>query len=243
MLERLAPARGDSILELAAGTGVVGLAASALVGSGGRVILSDFSEAMVQVARHHADELGLGNVECRVLDAERLDLPDESVDGVLCRWGYMLMSDPSAAFAETRRVLRPGGRLCCAVFASPEQNPWVALPSRVLQEGGHMPPLEAGAPGILALADRERLRRLFTGGGFREPELDDIEFTWKFRDVDDYWDFLAGAAGAIALVLSRLSPEELRRVREQIAERVGSFTDGGTIELPAASLVASAARG
>jgi SAM-dependent methyltransferase len=97
MLERLAPARGEAILELAAGTGLVGFAAAALVGSGGRVIVSDFSKAMVEVAERHADELGLENVECRVLDAERLDLPDKAVDGVLCRWGYMLMADPAAA--------------------------------------------------------------------------------------------------------------------------------------------------
>src|SRR5947209_13915428 len=86
MLERLAPAPGDRILELAGGTGIVGLAAAALVGSGGRVIVSDFSEAMVDTSTRHAKELGLDNVECRVLDAERLDLPDAVVDGVLCRW-------------------------------------------------------------------------------------------------------------------------------------------------------------
>ena len=40
------------------------------------------------------------------MDAERMDLDDDSVDGVLCRWGYMLMSDPATALAETRRVLR-----------------------------------------------------------------------------------------------------------------------------------------
>lgn len=66
MLQRLTPASGQAILELAAGTGVVGFAA-ALVGSGGRVIVSDFSEAMVAVAERRAAELGLENVECRVL--------------------------------------------------------------------------------------------------------------------------------------------------------------------------------
>jgi ubiquinone/menaquinone biosynthesis C-methylase UbiE len=240
MLERLAPARGEAILELAAGTGVVGFAASALVGSGGHVIVSDFSEAMVEAARRNADKLGLENVECRMLDAERLDLPDEAVDGVLCRWGYMLMADPPAAFAETRRVLRRGGRLSCAVFAGPEQNPWAALPSRVLQDRGHMPPLEAGAPGILALADRDRLRGLFAGAGFSDPQIEEVPFTWSFRDVDDYWEFLTRAAGAIAVVIGRVEDDELRHVREQIAERVASFGGAGGIELPAVSLVASA---
>lgn len=240
MLERLAPARGETILELAAGTGVVGFAAAALVGSGGRVIVSDFSEAMIKVAARQAEELGLENVECRTLDAERLDLPDQAVDGVLCRWGYMLMADPAAALAETRRVLRRSGRLSCAVFAGPQENPWAALPSRILQERGHMPPPEAGAPGILALADRDRVRRLFAGAGFSDPLIEEVAFTWDFSDVDDYWEFLTGAAGAIAVVLGRIGDEERRRVRELIAVRVASFVSAGRIELPAMSLVMSA---
>src|SRR6266540_6723065 len=220
LLERLAPARGQTILELAAGTGITGFAAAELVGPGGRVIVSDFSEAMVETAKRHAAELGLGNVEFRVLDAEQLDLPDEAVDGVLCRWGYMLMADPAAAFAETRRVLRRGGRLSCAVFAGPEQNPWAALPSRVLQERGHMPPPGAVAPGILALADRDRLRRLFAEAGFSDPQIEEVAFTWYFRDVDDYWEFLNSAAGAIAMVLKRLGHDERERIRGETAEQL-----------------------
>ena len=51
------------------------------------------------------------------MDAEKMDLEDDSVDGVICRWGYMLMADPAAALAETRRVLRDGGRLAFSVWA------------------------------------------------------------------------------------------------------------------------------
>jgi SAM-dependent methyltransferase len=240
MIERLAPAEGQTILELAAGTGVVGFAAAPLVGPSGRVIVSDFAEGMVEVARRRAADLGLTNVECRVLDAERLDLPDEAVDGVLCRWGYMLMPAPAAALAETRRVLRRGGRLVCSVFAGPEQNPWVALPSRVLQERGHMPPPEAGAPGILALADRDRLRTLFDDAGFASPTIEEVEFVWSFDNADDYWDFLTGAAGAIAMVVDRLDEDERVRVREQLVARLAPFEAAGGIELPAVSLVVSA---
>jgi ubiquinone/menaquinone biosynthesis C-methylase UbiE len=240
MLERLAPSRGQTILELAAGTGVVGFAAAALLGPDGRVVVSDFSEAMVAAAERHAAELGLENVQCEVLDAERLDLPDDAVDGVLCRWGYMLMSDPESAFAETRRVLRPGGRLSCAVFGAQEQNPWVALPSRVLLERGHMPPPDAGAPGILALADYERLRSLFAGAGFSDPQLDEVPFTWRFSDSDGYWDFLTGAAGAIAMVVERLEQEELERVRQEILREVAAVFGDADIDVPALSIVASA---
>lgn len=240
MLERLAPSAGDAVLELAAGTGVVGFSAAAIVGPSGRVIVSDFAAAMVEVARRRAEELGLENVECRVLDAERLDLLDGSVDAVLCRWGYMLMADVDAALQETRRVLRAKGRVACAVFAGPEQNPWAALPSRVLQQRGHIPPPEAGAPGILALADRDRLRVLFTGAGVADPAIEEVAFGFRFAGVDDYWEFLNSAAGAIAMVLRRLGEDERGRIRGEIAEQLDAFGGDGEIELPAVSLVVSA---
>ncbi len=239
MLELLDPSPGDEILDLAAGTGVVGFSAAALVGPTGRVIVSDFAGAMVEVASRRAEELGLDNVECRVLDAERLELPDGSVDGVLCRWGYMLMADVAAALRETRRVLRADGRVVCAVFAGPEQNPWAALPSRVLQQRGHIPPPEVGAPGILALADRDRLRRLFPEAGFADPAIEEVAFGFRFAGVEDYWEFLNSAAGAIALVLSRLGEDERERIRAEIAEQLDGFGGSGQIQLPATSLVVS----
>ena len=82
----------------------------------GGVILSDQAEAMLEGARARAGELRLTNVEFQVWNAEWIDLPVASVDAVLCRWGYMLMADPGAALSETRRVLRPGGRVAFAVW-------------------------------------------------------------------------------------------------------------------------------
>jgi ubiquinone/menaquinone biosynthesis C-methylase UbiE len=240
ILERAALEGDETILEIAAGTGVVGLAAARAVAPGGRVIVSDFSSAMLDAAGRQAAALGLGNVEFRVLDAQRLDLPTDSVDAVLCRWGYMLMGDPNAALAESRRVLRPGGRLSCAVFGGARQNPWAALPSRVLSERGHMPAPQSGAPGILALGDRGVLEGLFARAGFTSLDVEEVAFTWTFEDADDYWAFVNDAAGALAMVIARLDDEERAAVRAQIADELGPFRDGGGIAMPAVSLVAAA---
>src|SRR3954447_24139488 len=110
LVRELAPKRGEVDLELAAGQGDVGFAVAASLGESGRLIASDFSAAMLEIARRRGEELGLTNVEFRELDAEDLDLEENCVDGVICRWGYMLMPNPAIALAETRRVLRPGGR-------------------------------------------------------------------------------------------------------------------------------------
>ena len=166
MIEELAPRPGDTVLELAAGAGDTGFEAAAIVGERGRLISTDFSPAMVEVARRRGAELGLGNVDYRVMDAERIELDADSVDGVLCRFGYMLMPDPAAALAETRRVLRPGGRLALAVWGAPERNPWATIGFGLLVERGHMPPPEPGAPSPFALASEEHTRALLEGAGF-----------------------------------------------------------------------------
>lgn len=90
MVSELAPRPGDTVLELAAGVGDTGFEAARIVGPDGRLICSDFSRGMLDAARRRGRELGLDNVDYRVIDAERIDLDDDSVDGVLCRYGYML---------------------------------------------------------------------------------------------------------------------------------------------------------
>src|SRR5215218_171856 len=140
MIRKLDPQSGDTVLELAAGLADTGLMAARLVGEAGRVIVTDFTPEMVAAARRRAKELDVHNAEFRVLNAERMDLETDSVDGVLCRWAYMLMINPAAALSESRRVLRPGGRLAFSVWAARERNPALSLVGRVLVELGHTPP-------------------------------------------------------------------------------------------------------
>ena len=108
LIRALGPGPGETVLELGAGTGETGFAAAAILGNNGRLISTDFSPDMVEVARRRGTELALGNVDYRVIDAEHIELDSGSVDGALCQSAYMLVADPAAALAETRRVLRPG---------------------------------------------------------------------------------------------------------------------------------------
>ncbi len=236
LVEKLAPSDGQTILELAAGMGDTGFVAARLVGAEGRLISTDFAPSMVDGARRRADELGITNAEFRVIDAENMDLDTESVDGVLCRWGYMLMSDASAAFKETRRVLRPGGRLCFSVFAGPEQNPWAALPARALVEGGFMEAPAPGSPGILAMGDKERLQSLLTEAGFSGHVIKEVPITWRHRDFDGYWRFLTEVAGAIAALIESRPSDEQAAAREAMQSAVSGFQTESEIALPGVTL-------
>src|SRR5919106_6148256 len=236
MIRKLDPQPGDTVLELAAGLGDTGLRAARLVGASVRVIITDFAPEMVGAARRRAEEMGVENAEFRTLDAERMDLETNSVDGVLCRWAYMLMIDSPAAFAETRRVLRPGGRLAFSVWAARERNPALSLVGGVLQSQGHIPPPDPEAPSAFAMADPGRIRKLVVGAGFAEPEIEEVTFRWPFAEKDAYWRYVTETAASASPVLRALSPEVQNTVREQVHEAARPYRSGEGYDFPAACL-------
>jgi SAM-dependent methyltransferase len=236
LVEKANPQPGQTILDVAAGTGDLGFLVAERVGGEGRVISADFAPEMVDVARRNGEGRGLTNVEYRVLDAERMDLDDDSVDGVVCRWGYMFMADPAAALKETRRVLRRGGPLAFAVWMTPDRNPWSARPGLTLVQRGHMPAPEPGAPGIFALGDPGRIRELVTGAGLAEPDLEEITFDFLYADFDDLWDALVRLGGPLATVVKALPDEERQATRAAIMRNLASYrNDDGSYTAPAAT--------
>jgi len=236
MVESLGPQEGQTVLELAAGMGDTGFVAAKLLGPQGRLISTDFAPAMVERAERWAADLDVTNAEFRVLNAETMDLADNSVDGVLCRWGYMLMGDPAAALRETRRVLRPGGTLACSVFAGPEQNPWAALPVKALIEAELMQAPVPGSPGILALGNEERLASLVAEAGFAEHRIEEVPLTWRYPDFEAYWQFLTDVAGAIAVLIEALPAADQARAREAIGHAISDFQSASGIALPGMTL-------
>jgi ubiquinone/menaquinone biosynthesis C-methylase UbiE len=240
MLRELAPRSGDTVLELAAGAGDSGFEAAAIVGAHGRLISTDFSPAMMKVAHRRAAELGLGNVDYRVMDAERIELDGESVDGVLCRFGYMLMPDPTAALAETRRVLRPGGRLALAVWSTPERNPWLSIGFGLLVERGYMPPPEPGAPSPFAMASEKQTRALLEGAGFTAVRTEELPVRFIFRDLDDYTTYATDTAGPVGLALQRLPEDEREALKTRLTAAFARFEVGAGYEIPGVALCAVA---
>jgi SAM-dependent methyltransferase len=240
MVRELDPRPGDTVLELGAGPGDTGFTAAALLGESGRLISTDFSPEMVEVARRRGGELGHRNVDYRVMDAERIELDSDSVDGVLCRFGYMLMANPAVALVETRRVLRTGGRLALAVWGPPERNPWAAIGGRLLVERGHMPPPEPGAPGVFSMGSEERTRALLDDAGFDDVRTEEIAVRFTFSGVDDYVNFAIDTAGPFAMVIRGLSDSERDQIEAQLGEAFAPFAADGGYELPGVALAAVA---
>jgi SAM-dependent methyltransferase len=218
----------------------VGFEAAPHLEERGRLICSDFSPEMVEVARRRGAELGLGNVDYRVIDAERIDLDADSVDAVLCRFGYMLMADPAAALAETRRVLRPGGRVALAVWGAPERNAWFSVAAALLRERGHLPPPEADAPGPFSMASEERTAALLRSAGFESLHIGEVPIRALYRDADDYLSFSIDTAGPVAMAMRQLGEAERKTIREVLAERFAPFASDEGYALPGVALCAVA---
>jgi ubiquinone/menaquinone biosynthesis C-methylase UbiE len=240
LIRELGPNPGETVLELGAGTGETGFEAAAILCDGGRLISSDFSPEMVEVARRRGNELGLGNVDYRAIDAERIEFDSGSVDGVLCQSTYMLVADPAAALAETRRVLRPGGRLALSVWGAPERNPWASIAGMILIERGHMPPPEPRAPGVFSMASEERTRALLDGAGFRSVRTDEVPVRFGFRALEDYEQWLVDVGGPFAMLVRGLPEDERERLRARLREAFVPFGADGGYELPGVALCAVA---
>jgi SAM-dependent methyltransferase len=230
LVERLDPQPDWTVLDVAAGTGETSFAVAERLGGSGKVIATDFAPGMVEAMRRHAEELGTQNIEFRVLDAERMDIDDDSIDGVICRFGYMLMADPAAALTQTRRVLREGGRLAFAVWAAPDKNMWAAIPGMTMVGFGHLPPPEPGAPGIFALADPARITELVTAAGFSEPQIEQVPVAWGYDDPDIHWEKTLKLAAPIADAFNSLDEAGQTQVRETVAERVSEALAGDGID-------------
>jgi ubiquinone/menaquinone biosynthesis C-methylase UbiE len=240
MLRSLSPRAGDTVLELAAGVGDTGFDAAAFIGEKGRVISTDFSPAMVAAARRRSAERGLRNVEHRVIDAERIELEPDSVDAVLCRLGYMLMADPSIALAETRRVLRPGGRLALAVWGAMEQNPFFTVVAISMTQHGHLPPPEPPGPPVFSMARAERTTALLEGAGFSTVRTEEVPVRFDVAGADEYLSVISDTAGPLGLALRGLSQTEREAVRTDVEDSLARFTTERGYELPGVALCAVA---
>jgi ubiquinone/menaquinone biosynthesis C-methylase UbiE len=196
LIDALAVQPGETILELAAGAGDAGFATIERLGPGGRLISSDVSPATVEVARRAAAERAFDGIEFRVLDAQHMELPSASVDSVICRWGFMLMSDPASAFRETARVLRSAGHLAFSVWGDPKRNPWTTIDAEVCARLGYASPSAQSDPGeIFSLADPARLREMVEASGFAVRRLESVAVDWPYASAEDYLAVEVGQEG------------------------------------------------
>jgi demethylmenaquinone methyltransferase/2-methoxy-6-polyprenyl-1,4-benzoquinol methylase len=115
--------QGDSVLDIAGGTGDLAAKFARVVGKEGRVVLADINESMLQVGRDKLLDTGqLGNIEFVQADAQYLPFPDNSFDCITIAFGLRNVTDKDKALRSMLRVLKPGGRLLVLEFSKPQNE-------------------------------------------------------------------------------------------------------------------------
>jgi SAM-dependent methyltransferase len=237
MLDSAGLQRGERVLELACGPGGVGMAAAAIVGPGGAVVLSDIAPEMTAIAAERAKNAGITNVTTREVDLERIDYPEAAFDKVLCREGLMLVPDPASALREVRRILRPDGRAVFAVWGPRDRNPWlgVLFDAVTAQTGLPVPP--PGVPGPFSLEAPGALGELLTGAGFTGIAVREIPTPMRTSSVDEWWSLVPSLAGPLARVLQSLPAEVSAAIRGRVDVAMADFATPEGYELPGVSIL------
>src|SRR5262245_6868141 len=135
MLDLVKVAEGSRVLDVGAGAGDSTLVAARRVGPSGRVLATDISASMLKIAADSARQVGVNNVDTRVVDAQRLDLEPDSFDAAVSRNCLMLIPDYHRALTEIPRVLKPGGRFAADAVSTPERSPHLSTHATVLRVG------------------------------------------------------------------------------------------------------------
>ena len=233
---------GDRVLELACGAGGLGLAAAERMAGDGEVTLSDVAPGMAETAERRARERGLTNVRSRVLDIEAIDEADGSYDVVLCRDGLQFAADPAQGVREMARVLRPGGRVGLATWASPQQNPWLStLMGAFAAETGRQVP-RPGMPGPFALDDPERLAAMLHDAGLT-ASVTERPVAMRVGSFNEWWERTTALAGPVRGLLAKLPDETVASVRVRAEQAVQRYATADGFELPGVALVAVGRRG
>ena len=241
LVDLLEPGPGQVILELAAGPGDTGFSALPRLLPGGRLVTTDVAPEMLDAARRRAAELGLEDVSFAVEDAAALTFDDDAFDGILCRWGLMLIPDMDAAAAEMRRVARPGGRVALAVWASPDANEWMTASGRAALELGLTEPPEPEAPGPFRLSREGALEAVLSGAGLSVQAIEDVPLMWHASSVDEWWEISTDMSRLLALLRAQLTDDQLADVRQAAERRLARYLDpDGTLAVPSLARVAVA---
>ena len=237
MVELLQPQPGQTILDLAAGLGDTGYLAAELIQPGGELITSDFSPDMLTAAQKRAKGK---NVRFRQIDlSSPIDQPAASIDGVLCRWGYMLLDDPESALRETRRILKQDGKVVLAAWTGPDDNLWSAAPTRALLKRGLIAPPQG--PGQFAWADPNLITETMATAGFIEPDIEVVDFTMRFEDFDDWWTHLKLTSGSVGEADGKMDFATRSDVLAELEKQAEPFTQpDDRLEIPARTWIATA---
>jgi SAM-dependent methyltransferase len=229
---------GENVLDVGCGCGEMTILAARAAGSG-RALGADFSRIQVAEARRLAAAAGVANVRFEVADVQVHPFGAGVFDVVLSSFGVMFFDDPSAAFANLRKALRPGGRLAFVCWRTRAENP--VFTTGFAEAAAAIGLREMPEPGAaFSLADTGRVSALLSGAGFGGIEFTKADEPMLIgRDVDDVLEYERTSPTATE-ILTGLSPAHAAELTSQVRDRLMAYTSPDGVTMPGAAWLVSA---
>jgi ubiquinone/menaquinone biosynthesis C-methylase UbiE len=234
LLDKLNPKSGQSVLDVACGPGTVTRLAAQRVGLNGRVTGCDLSPAMLELARSKNPIDGSAPIEYLERSADALGVSDGVFDLVTCQQGLQFFPDRSAALAEMRRVLRPGGKLGVAVWCSIEDCPPFLALANALEQVLGIEVADAYRGGPWGLPDSASLARFADDSGFTNVEVHRYELPIVFEGGPGQL-LLTLRAASVAGTLAKLSEADQAELASALEESSHQITVNGVVRSHTAS--------
>lgn len=236
IIHMLNPKDADLVLDVASGTGEPGLSIAKKL-SGGKVVISDLSENMLQVAQEKATRSGIKNIETAVCDVCELPFPDNTFDAISCRFGFMFFPDMLLAAKEMFRVLKSGGKVAAAVWDVPEKNFWVTASSSVIGRNMQLSSPPPGAPGMFRCAESGLIQDLFKQAGFKNTSETEVNGKLKCGTTDVYWNLMTEVAAPVVAALSKADDATKEKIKREVYQVVTEKYPDGNIRIDSSALV------
>jgi ubiquinone/menaquinone biosynthesis C-methylase UbiE len=224
-LQRAGLEPGMELLDVAAGSGAVSLAAARI---GARVTAVDISPVMIERLERRARQEGL-ELDARVMDGHALDIESDRFDMVASEFGVMLFPDLPRGLREMVRVAKPGGCVVVVAFGSPAKVEFIQFFTRAVQ---------AAVPGFAGLPkdppplpfqvqDPEKLRREMTDAGLEQVRVEETSENKEYTSGEHFWSWIVNSNPIPRMLLAglELTPDQLGVIRQAaddlIRERAG----------------------
>jgi SAM-dependent methyltransferase len=241
----LAPRPGERIVDVGCGCGGTSLELAQRVGASGSVLGVDVSEPMLARARQRAAAEGLAHVRFAAGDAQTHAFAAGTADALFSRFGVMFFVDPTAAFANLRTALQPDGRLAFVCWQELPANPWMMNLLMTLASVVTLPPPPApGAPGPFSFGDRDRVRRILDGAGFRDVAFEAFESDVVIGGggtVEEAVEF-ALDLGPTAAALREAGPDARPKVTAALRETMSPFFTSRGVVMGSSTWIVTARR-
>lgn len=234
LLDAVDSGPGHRVLDVATGPGY-GAAAAADRGAHG--VGLDFSEPQIVMAKEQ-----FPNAEFHVGDAEDLPFPDGDFDAVIMNFGILHFPRPEVAVAEAFRVLKPGGRLAFAVWATSKISMAFRVIERALKAHGNLDLPIPGGPHPYRFSDPDECAQVLSAAGFENPASELVHTVWRLPSPDALYEAVSTAGVRMTSVLELQTPDALDRIRTQMREDCTAYLKGDGIEIPMAALLSSATK-